>query len=70
MNPVTWVFVACCVIHNMMLDEMRREPPTERLGHGCQMPDAGMWLLGQTELESLDKNPNMKEGNFLWHEFH
>ena len=65
-----WVFLACCVIHNMMLDEMRREPPTERLGHGCQMPDAGMWLLGPTELESLDKNPNMKEGNFLWHEFH
>ena len=65
-----WVFVACCVIHNMMLDKMRREPPAERLGRGCQMPDSGMWFSGPMELESLDKNPTTKEGKLLRHEFH
>jgi hypothetical protein len=34
----------------MMLDEMRREPPTERLRCGSQMPDLGMWSSGQMEL--------------------
>jgi hypothetical protein len=37
-------FFACCVLHNMMLDEMVREEPPPRLGRGCQMPNDGIWL--------------------------
>jgi len=51
------VFVACCVLHNMMLDEMKREQSPERLGRGCRMPDGGMWLSGPTE-QPHDEGPN------------
>lgn len=49
-----------CILHNMMLDEMVREPPTNRIGRGCRMPNDGMWLAGPTEpdqkkLNRLDK---------------
>ena len=46
------IFVACCVLHNMMLDEMVREEPQPRVGRGCQMPNDGIWLEGPTELSS------------------
>ncbi len=33
------IFVACCVLHNMMLDEMVQEQAPPRVGRGCCMPD-------------------------------
>ena len=44
------IFVACCVLHNMMLDEMQREEPPPRVGRGCRMPNDGIWLEGPTEI--------------------
>ena len=49
-------FFACCVLHNMMLDEMVREEPPPRLGRGCQMPNDGIWLEGPTELLPSNEN--------------
>ena len=65
------VFVACCVLHNMMLDEMKREPPPERLGRGCQMPDdGGFWLAGPTELTDEELNPTRRIDKWRRNEFH
>jgi len=49
-------FFACCVLRNMMLDEMVREEPPPRLGRGCQMPNDGIWLEGPTELLPSNEN--------------
>ena len=54
------IFVACCVLHNMMLDEMVREEPPPRVGRGCQMPNDGLWLEGATELPPSNENCNRK----------
>ena len=54
------IFVACCVLHNMMLDEMVREEPPPRVGRGCQMPNDGIWLEGPTELPPLNENTSRK----------
>jgi hypothetical protein len=48
------IFVACCVLHNMMLDEMIREEPPPRIGRGCCMPNDGIWLEGPTESYIVD----------------
>ncbi len=48
-NICQHIFVACCVLHNMMLEEMIREEPAPRIGRGCCMPNDGMWLEGPTE---------------------
>ena len=48
-NICQHIFVACCVLHNMMLDEMVREEPPPRVGRGHCMPNDGMWLDGPTE---------------------
>ncbi len=64
------VFLTCCVLHNMMLDEMKREPPPERLGHGCQMPDGGMWLAGPAELTDEELHPTSRIDKWRRNEFH
>jgi len=43
------VFIACCVLHNMMLDEMERKDAPPRIGRGCHMPHEGMWLEGPSD---------------------
>jgi hypothetical protein len=50
------IFFTCCILHNMMLDEMVREAPPERIGRGCRMPNSGMWLNGPTVLEPVRLN--------------
>jgi hypothetical protein len=64
------VFVTCCVLHNMMLDEMVREPAPPRVGRGCCMPDDGIWLDGPTELSMEDMNPKNAQDKKLRVEFH
>jgi len=64
------VFLACCVLHNMMVDEMKREPPPERLERGCRMPDAGVWLAGPTVLTDEELHPTMRIDKLLRNEFH
>jgi hypothetical protein len=64
------VFVSCCVLHNMMLDEMKREPPPERLGRGCQMPNSGMWLAGPTELTNEERNVTSRIEKQIRNKFH
>jgi hypothetical protein len=64
------VFVTCCVLHNMMLDEMVREPPPPRVGRGCRMPNDGMWLDGPTELSVEDMYPQSADGKKERAEFH
>jgi hypothetical protein len=63
------IFVACCVLHNMMLDEMIREDPPPRIGRGCCMPNDGVWLEGPTELEIVD-DPTNRILNVLKLKFH
>ncbi len=62
-------FFACCVLHNMMLDEMVREEPPPRLGRGCQMPNDGIWLEGPTELLPSNENTS-KTFTMLKLQFH
>ena len=64
------VFVACCVLHNMMLDEMKREQSTERLGRGCMMPDGGMWLSGPTEQQHDECPATTRIIKLMRNEFH
>ena len=61
------IFVSCCVLHNMMLDEMIREEPPPRIGRGCCMPNDGVWLEGPTELgveQHVSKTTNLLKLNF------
>ena len=60
-------FVLCCVLHNMMLDEMTREELPPKIGHGCCMPNDGVWLEGPTELgveQHVSKTTNLLKLNF------
>ena len=43
------IFVTCCVLHNMMLDEMVREEKAPRIGRGCSIGDDNVWLEGPSE---------------------
>jgi hypothetical protein len=64
------VFVACCVLHNMMLDEMVREEPPARVGWGCHMPEDSVWLDGPTVLSVKDMSPRDDIAKKLRHDFH
>jgi hypothetical protein len=64
------LFVTCCVLHNMMLDEMVREPPPPRVGRGCCMPQDGIWLDGPTVLNVEDMYPRTADGKKERAEFH
>ena len=64
------IFVACCVLHNMMLDEMVREEPPARVGRGCHMPTDSVWLDGPTVLSAADMSPRDDVAKKLRHEFH
>lgn len=55
------LFVACCVLHNMMLDEMKREETPPRIGQGCRMPHNKMWLKGPTVAKFIGGNSNKQE---------
>ena len=64
------IFIACCVLHNMMLDEMVHEEPSQRVGRGCHMPKDSLWLDGPTELSDEDKNQQEAISKKLRHDFH
>ena len=40
------VFVTCCILHNMMLDEMDRDQNAPRAQHGQPLPGEGLWIRG------------------------
>ena len=42
------IFVTCCILHNMMLDEMVRDDMVPRVGRGCSIGTDGIWLSGHT----------------------
>ena len=59
------MFVACCILHNMMMDEMQckdiQREDVQRIGHGCQMPNDDMWLVGPTELSAAESKGRNKQ---------
>ncbi|KAL7425583.1 hypothetical protein ACHAXH_000201 [Discostella pseudostelligera] len=62
------VFIACCVLHNMMLDEMEREEAPPRIGRGCHMPHEGMWLEGPSDPPPTGKRTQQeKEWSIQFH---
>ena len=52
------IFVTCCILHNMMLDLMVREEKANRIGRGCSIGTAWMWLEGPTP-----SNDNLQYNN-------
>ncbi|MFM8622630.1 MAG: transposase family protein [Holophagaceae bacterium] len=60
------IFVACCVLHNMMLDEMTKEDANSTIRRGICLPNDGIWLDGHTTLNEYD---NSKENQKLSKEF-
>ena len=64
------IFVACCVLHNMMLDEMVREEPPPRIGRGCCMPNDGVWLEGPTEPPILSDDNTSRRFTLMKLMFH
>jgi hypothetical protein len=62
------IFIACCVLHNMMLDEMEREEAPPRIGRGCHMPHEGMWLEGPSDPPPTGKRTQQeKEWSIQFH---
>lgn len=60
------IFVACCVLHNMMLDEMTKDDANSKIGHGICLGNDGIWLDGHTTLSDYD---NSKQNKKLSKEF-
>ena len=61
------IFVACCVLHNMMLDEMTKDDANSKIGHGFCLPNDEIWLDGHTAPTEYD---NSKQRKKLSNEFH
>ena len=41
------VFVVCCILHNMMLSEMKTRESNHRVGRGQPNPGDAIWLEGE-----------------------
>ena len=50
------IFIACCILHNFLLDQMVRN--SVRVGHGYPIGDDGLWLDGNTV--NVDTNASEK----------
>jgi hypothetical protein len=48
------IFVACCILHNMMLDKMVREEKAPQIGQGCSIGEDNVWLEGPSEEVSIE----------------
>jgi len=64
------IFVSCCVLHNMMLDEMTKDDANSKIGRGCCLPNDGMWLEGATEMTVVDTKRLNKQARQLSMKFH
>jgi hypothetical protein len=64
------LFVACCVLHNMMLDEMTKDDSKSKIGRGICLPNEGMWLAGHTAMPVEELTLNKKEKRELSIQFH
>lgn len=40
------IFVTCCILHNMMLDQMERSNTNHRATRGCPQEGEGLWIRG------------------------
>ena len=38
------IFVVCCILPNLMLDEMTKDDANSKIGHGICLPNDGIWL--------------------------
>lgn len=64
------IFVACCVLHNMMLDEMTKDDSNSKIGRGICLPNDGMWLDGPTATQhtKMQRNKKEKEERMKFHD--
>jgi hypothetical protein len=64
------LFVTCCVLHNMMLDEMMKDDSKSKIGRGVCLPNDGIWLAGHTPkpvISTISSNKT-KELSIKFHE--
>ena len=64
------IFVVCCVLHNMMLDEMSKDDANSKIGRGICLPNDGMWLdVSTTNSQGVINNKKVaKELSRIFHE--
>ena len=64
------IFVSCCVLHNMMLDEMTQDDANSKISRGISLPNDGVWLQGHTEqpVISASSSKKAKELAIQFHE--
>ncbi len=64
------IFVSCCVLHNMMLDEMTKDDSNSKISRGICLPNDGVWLQGPTQppVISASSSNKAKELVIQFHE--
>ena len=62
--------MACCVLRNLMLDEMTKDDANSKIGRGICLPNDGIWLDGPTATSQLGIKDNKiaKELSIKFHE--
>ena len=57
------IFISCCILHNMMLNEAETNPPRANRGNGPYASD-GLWIEGPSDM--IPEDMNERSESTMW----